>query len=170
MSRWRRGLRELGLSAPEILHADLDHGLIIMEDFGDERVVAGDPPAPIEERYAAAVDLLAALHRRELPDMLPVAPHLDYRLPRYDIDAFLIEAELLLDWYLLGRRRADHDCDARGFRRAVARGAGARNRGAADLGAARLPFAQPAVARRTRRHRPDRRARFSGRGDRARRL
>ncbi len=96
------GLRELGLSAPEILHADLDRGLIIMEDFGNERVVAGDPSAPIEECYAAAIDLLAALHGRELPDMLPVTSELAYRLPPYDIEAFLIEAELLLDWYLIG--------------------------------------------------------------------
>ena len=29
-----------------------------------------------------------------------MAPHLEYPLPRYDMDAFLIEAELLLDWYL----------------------------------------------------------------------
>jgi len=95
------GLRACGLSAPEILHADLDHGLLVMEDFGDEHVVAGDPPAPIEERYAAAVDLLAWLHSRDLPDRVPAAPHLDYQLPRYDLDALLIEAELLLDWYLL---------------------------------------------------------------------
>ncbi len=45
--------------------------------------------------------MLAALHARELPDTLPVAPHLDYRLQRYDMQAFLIEAELLLDWYLI---------------------------------------------------------------------
>ena len=31
---------------------------------------------------------------------LPVAPGVDHRLPPYDLDAFLIEAELLLDWYL----------------------------------------------------------------------
>ena len=30
-----------------------------------------------------------------------MAPHLDYRLPQYDMDAFLIEVELLLDWYLV---------------------------------------------------------------------
>ncbi len=95
------GLRELNLSAPEILHADLDHGLIVMEDLGDDRIVSGNPPAPIEERYVAAIDLLAALHARELPDALPVSAHLDYRLPPYDSQAFLIEAELLLDWYLL---------------------------------------------------------------------
>jgi aminoglycoside/choline kinase family phosphotransferase len=95
------GLRRIDLSAPEILHADLDQGLILMEDLGDERIVSGNPPAPVEMRYAAAVDLLASLHARNLPNRLPVTTALDYRLPRYDIGAFLIEAELLLDWYLV---------------------------------------------------------------------
>ncbi len=95
------GLRDFGLSAPEILHADLELGLIVMEDFGDERLIGGEPPAPLEAHYAAAVDLLAALHGRDLPDTLPVASQLDYRLPPYDLEAFLIEAELLLDWYLV---------------------------------------------------------------------
>jgi aminoglycoside/choline kinase family phosphotransferase len=95
-----KGLRELGLSAPDILHADLEQGLLLIEDLGDERVVSGDPPAPILERYEAAVDVLISLHRKTLPDSLPVAPHVEYKIPRYDLDAFLIEAELLLDWYL----------------------------------------------------------------------
>jgi N-acetylmuramate 1-kinase len=94
------GLRRLDLSAPEILDADLENGFIVMEDLGEEGIVRGDPPAPIETRYAAAVDLLASLHARDLPSSLPVALQRDYRLPRYDIGAFLIEAELLLDWYL----------------------------------------------------------------------
>jgi tRNA threonylcarbamoyl adenosine modification protein YjeE len=94
------GLREYGLLAPEIHHADLDQGLLIIEDLGDERVVAGDPPAPIEERYEAAVDALLTLHEQQLPDLLPVAPHLEYQIPSYDYEAFLIEAELILDWYL----------------------------------------------------------------------
>ena len=93
-------LRAHNVSTPVILDADLDHGLVIMEDLGDERIVAGDQSAPIEARYAAAVDLLAALHGQELPQVLPLAPGLDYTLPRYDMEAFLIEAELLLDWYL----------------------------------------------------------------------
>jgi hypothetical protein len=95
-------LRGRGLSAPEILHADLDHGLIVMEDLGEERVVAGEPPAPIEECYAAAVDLLASLHGYDLPGTLPVTPEIDYELPRYDMQALLIEVELLLDWYMVG--------------------------------------------------------------------
>src|SRR5204863_1159017 len=55
---------------------------------------------PIGVRYQAAVDLLASLHGQPLPAVLHVAPDLDYRLPHYDMEAFLIEAELLLDWYL----------------------------------------------------------------------
>jgi tRNA threonylcarbamoyl adenosine modification protein YjeE len=94
------GLRGVGLSAPAIHHADLSHGLLILEDLGDERVVSGDPPAPIIERYEAAVDVLLALHQKELPEVLPVAPHVEHHIPRYDLDAFLIEAELLLDWFL----------------------------------------------------------------------
>jgi len=95
------GLRRLDLSAPEILHADLEHGLILMEDLGDEPIVSGSPPAPVEMRYATAIDLLASLHGRNLPSRLPITSALDYRLPRYDTGALLIEAELLLDWYLV---------------------------------------------------------------------
>ena len=93
-------LRERGFSAPAIFAADREAGLLLIEDLGNELVVAGDPPAPIEALYEVAVDLLAALHRKPLPDLLTVEPGVDYRLPRYDMDALLIEAELLLDWYL----------------------------------------------------------------------
>jgi len=95
-------LRARNISAPAILDADLERGLVIMEDLGHEPVVAGVPPAPIEACYAAAIDLLASLHGQTMPDVLHVAPRLDYRLPRYDMEAFLIEAELLLHWYLPG--------------------------------------------------------------------
>jgi tRNA threonylcarbamoyl adenosine modification protein YjeE len=95
-----RALHGLGLSTPEIYAADLTEGLLILEDLGNEAVVAGDPPAPVEERYAAAIDVLVALHRAPAPEVLPVAPRVDHRLPTYDRDALLIEAELLLDWYI----------------------------------------------------------------------
>ena len=41
------GLRDRNLSAPAILDADLERGLLIMEDLGNERIVNGDPPAPV---------------------------------------------------------------------------------------------------------------------------
>ncbi len=100
------GLRDRGFSAPAILHADLESGLLMMEDLGEERVVAGEPPAPIEERYLAAVDLLAALHGQTLPEVLPAAPDRTCRLPYYDMEALLIEAGLLLDWYLARAKAA----------------------------------------------------------------
>jgi len=104
-----RALRERGFSAPAILAADRDAGLLVIEDLGNELVVAGDPPGPIEAHYEIAVDVLAALHRLQLPDTLPVEGTVTYTLPRYDMDAMLIEVELLIDWYLpkLGVSLAD---------------------------------------------------------------
>jgi tRNA threonylcarbamoyl adenosine modification protein YjeE len=107
-----RALRARGLSAPDIYAADLAEGLLVLEDLGSDAVVAGDPPAPIEERYAAAIDVLAALHREAALDVLPVAPRVEHRLPPYDRDAFLIEVELLLDWYA-PRRGATVDAEGR---------------------------------------------------------
>jgi len=94
------GLRARGFSAPAIFATDRAAGLLVIEDLGDDALVAGDSPAPIEARYAVAAELLAELHREQLPDTLPVEQGVDYKLPRYDMEALLIEAELLLDWYL----------------------------------------------------------------------
>ena len=94
------GLRESGLSAPEIYHADVRQGLLLLEDLGQEGVIAGDPSAPVIECYETAVDVLLHLHSQQLPDTLPVAPQVEHKIPRYDLDALMIEAELLVDWYL----------------------------------------------------------------------
>jgi N-acetylmuramate 1-kinase len=105
-----KGLRERGFSAPAIYHGDLDAGFLITEDFGSESFVEGDPPYPIPERYEAAVDLLAVLHRDPLPAILPLAPQITYVLPAFEIEAMLIEIGLMLEWYLPDRgiELADH--------------------------------------------------------------
>lgn len=95
-----QGLRGYGFSAPEIYHRDLNNGFLILEDLGEEVVVQGNPPQPIEERYGVAVDLLAALHKNNLPHMLPVTAGLTYEIPPYDMGALLIEVELLPDWFI----------------------------------------------------------------------
>ncbi len=97
------GLRALGLSAPAIYHADLEAGFLITEDFGRDGVLAGDPPAPMPERYQAATDLLAAFHRDELPAVLPLTPQQNYTIPSFDTQAMLIEIGLMPEWYLLDR-------------------------------------------------------------------
>jgi tRNA threonylcarbamoyl adenosine modification protein YjeE len=97
------GLRERGFSAPAIHHADLDAGFLITEDFGSEGFIEGDPPRPISERYETAVDMLAALHRQTLPEVLPLAQQITYAIPTFDVDAMLVEIGLMLEWYLPDR-------------------------------------------------------------------
>jgi tRNA threonylcarbamoyl adenosine modification protein YjeE len=91
-----RALRGQGFSAPEIYAEDATAGLALLEDLGSERVV--DENGPIAERYLEAVTLLASLHGRSASDVVPLANG-HYRIPAYDLDALLIEVELLVDWY-----------------------------------------------------------------------
>jgi len=93
-----------GLRAPRILARDLGEGLLLLEDFGDDRVGpvlargAGDETAI----YADAVDTLVALGKHPLPDA--IAP--------YDEAAMLREVELFIDWYAPA---LDMDVDPDGF-------------------------------------------------------
>lgn len=98
-----QGLRAHGFSAPAIRHADLDAGFLITEDFGGSGVIEGDPPRPIVERYEAATDMLAALHRDALPETVPLTGDLTYDIPVFDIDAWLVEIGLMIEWYLPDR-------------------------------------------------------------------
>jgi tRNA threonylcarbamoyl adenosine modification protein YjeE len=107
------GLRERGFSAPAINHADLDAGFLITEDFGGAGIIEGDPPGPIPERYEAATDMLAELHREALPDILPLTSQHDYAIPTFDSEALLVEAGLMLEWYL-----PDHGAEPSGNLRA----------------------------------------------------
>ena len=101
-----RGLIAQGFSAPRIIAEDLEAGLLLIEDLGPGIVVDDDGPIP--ERYAEATRCLAALHAKSLPTSLAVERGRDYAIPPYDLDAMLIELDLLLDWYLphVGGREA----------------------------------------------------------------
>jgi aminoglycoside/choline kinase family phosphotransferase len=84
-------LNGLGFSAPQPLAADLDQGLVLLEDYGDARVnpvLAADASAE-HEIYAAAVDILAELHQHPPADVQP-----------YSEAEYLREARLFPDWYL----------------------------------------------------------------------
>ena len=91
-------LRRQGLSAPEIFAADLDQGLLVLEDLGPGIVVADGVPMP--ERYKVALDLLARMHAIDWPRDLPLADQSGHRVPLYDRTALLIEVELYCDWYV----------------------------------------------------------------------
>jgi len=87
-------------SAPQIIASDLDKGLLLLEDFGDNQfgdlINRGAQMAPL---YEAATRLLADLSQNPPPDLLPVKGGEDYRLPFYNLEACSIELELLLDWF-----------------------------------------------------------------------
>ena len=105
-----RHLRGLGLSAPEVLRADTERGLLLLEDFGDAtftRLLAQG--ADEGELYALATDLLISLHRH--PESAGAA------LPAFDLARLSGETELLLDWYCPAV--GIHAPDADGFRSAV---------------------------------------------------
>ena len=111
--------------------------------------VEGDPPAPIAERYQAATDMLAALHRLALPETLPLAPQITYTIPAFDTDAMLVEIGLMPEWYLPDRD-ATPTAELRDefiamWRELLAKPAVA----AENLGDARFSFAQPDLARRS---------------------
>ncbi|MEM9223269.1 MAG: tRNA (adenosine(37)-N6)-threonylcarbamoyltransferase complex ATPase subunit type 1 TsaE [Pseudomonadota bacterium] len=87
-------LREAGLSAPAVIHADPAEGFILLEDLGDEKIARDGRPVP--ERYLAAADALAALHQTPLPERLPYG-HVP---PRLDADLGLFEVALFPRWYM----------------------------------------------------------------------
>jgi len=104
-------LAELGLSAPRILGVDMESGLAVLEDLGPGLVVNDN--GPIVERYAEAVAVLARLHSQDLPSSAPLPDGTRHVIPRYDLQALLIEAELLIDWYAIESPASNFDSISR---------------------------------------------------------
>lgn len=93
-------LRGLGLSAPEILAADLPRGLLLLEDLGDDLFATAIPEGADETQlYAAAIDVLLALHAAPVPHSLTVGDGGGYLLSSYDAGAQEAEILLLSEWY-----------------------------------------------------------------------
>lgn len=94
-----------GLAAPAVYQRDLDRGILLIEDLGQEGVL-DDEGRPIAERYIESAGVLATLHARPMQRILPVGDGTDYRIADFDHDAMQIEVSLLTDWYLPWRTGA----------------------------------------------------------------
>jgi aminoglycoside/choline kinase family phosphotransferase len=94
-----RALAEAGVSVPEIYAEDLDRGFLLISHLGSESFLDAEG-RPVAERYTAAAGLLAAIHVRKWPSRLEAAPGVHHEVPPFDRDAMMIEAELLVDWYV----------------------------------------------------------------------
>lgn len=85
-------LRGMGLHAPHVHFKNIPHGLLVIDDFGDDTYTRlfdkGMDPKPL---YELAVDVLTHLHNH------PERCRID--LPPYDSTHLIDEAMLLLDWY-----------------------------------------------------------------------
>lgn len=84
-------LQGLGLAAPAIYYRDLEHGLLLIEDFGADRMREALDASPERESelYGCAVGVLTELHRHP-----PAAA-----LPPHGLDTWLSEVSLFTDWY-----------------------------------------------------------------------
>jgi hypothetical protein len=107
-------LRDKGFAAPAIHAADLDAGLVLLDDLGQEAIVDAQGN-PIPERYQASVELLAAVHEASWPQSLPVPGADVHRLHHYDMPVLLTEISLCPDWYVPHRGVEADDFDRAGF-------------------------------------------------------
>ena len=91
-------LHAAGLSAPAIIAADRQAGLLLMEDFGEEGVITDG--APDTERYATAIDVLAAIHAAPRPAVLPVPGGGEHPLPPLSAKVLMADLAVFTDWYV----------------------------------------------------------------------
>jgi len=90
-----------GFSAPKILSYDLETGLVLLEDLGDDLFASllQRSLACEVDLYTAAVSTLAALCRSTF-DTRADYQNLHWPLRTYDLTAMLAETALFSDWYL----------------------------------------------------------------------
>ncbi len=84
-------LKGVGLSAPRIFARDLDHGLLLIEDFGSDRMreAVDADPARESQIYAGVVDVLIHLHQHKPPAGLQM----------HGLTQWLNEVGLFTEWY-----------------------------------------------------------------------
>ncbi len=88
-------LQALALSAPRILHADVEKGFLLLEDLGDDLYsrVLRENPEPELELYREASRVLEQLYHEEHKAELSA-------FPAYDEALLLRECMLLAEWFL----------------------------------------------------------------------
>ncbi len=91
-------LAAAGLSVPAIIAVEREAGLLLMEDFGSQGVAAGGMPD--RERYATAIDMLAAIHAAPRAAVLPIPGGGDHRLLALSSAVLAADLAMFVDWYV----------------------------------------------------------------------
>jgi len=99
-------LHAKGYSSPKILAHDLENGLLLLEDLGDDLFtleLKKQGSGQEKKFYSAAIDVLAAWHKKKIVNRRALP------LPSYDHALLMREARLFSDWYLpqvMGKQKA----------------------------------------------------------------
>ena len=103
-----RLLAQAGMRVPALHAADLEAGLLVLENLGPHGIL-DEHGRPVPERYLACADALARLHRTPLDRFtapVSLGAGRAHEVPAFDAGVAGIEVELWADWYaphLLGR-------------------------------------------------------------------
>lgn len=93
-------LANIGVTVPAVFAGDLDAGLLLLEDLGEQTFSAAQAAGASQaDMIGAAVDVLLHVREHPLPRELPLPDGSSHTLPRFDRAALEIEIGLLLDWY-----------------------------------------------------------------------
>ncbi len=83
---WRRQ----GIPVPELIATDLEKGFLLLEDFGDDLLLAHLEPHTADAQYATAMDILLNIQQSNAPEQYP--------LPPYSPGLLQTEMNLFRDW------------------------------------------------------------------------
>lgn len=96
-----KALSRRGFSAPNIFAQDIEAGLLLLEDLGDDLYarVLDTSPALEPKIYGAAMDVLGAIYRSTFDPVMDAGSQ-EWRVRAYDDVALLTEVDLMSQWYL----------------------------------------------------------------------
>jgi aminoglycoside/choline kinase family phosphotransferase len=83
-------LRDGGVNVPQIVHANLAQGWLVLTDFGDETLLVALNTHPAHDLYFQAIQTLLGIQK--------IIPH--GVVPEYDRERLLRELQLFETWYL----------------------------------------------------------------------
>ena len=100
-------LFNLDYSVPRIYAADIKHGMALIEPLGDKvfsRMMARGED--MGEPMKAAAEVLADMAAREWPSKVPVRGGGNHHIAPYDLEAMLIEVDLLPSWFWPSQKKS----------------------------------------------------------------
>ena len=107
-------LFNLHYSAAKIRDVDVGNGLALIESLGDKvfgkMIIRGDD---MREPMKAATEVLADMAKRDWPRTAPVRGGPDHHIADYDLEAMMIEVDLLPSWFWPLQKKSDAGSEIR---------------------------------------------------------